>query len=204
MIAITDYGLGNIKALANVFYKLNISVIIANKSEDFQNATKIILPGVGSFDYAMQRLNNSGMRETIEKKVLYEKLPILGICVGMQMLAKKSEEGVLPGLGWIDGEVKKFVLPSVSSTMRIPHMGWNNIKPLHTCGLLKGMDEASRFYFLHSYYFKCANTSDIIATSNYDIVFDSAVNNKNVYGVQFHPEKSHERGVQLLENFAKL
>lgn len=204
MIAITDYGLGNVKAFTNVYYRLNIPVIIARKSEDFRNATKIIVPGVGSFDYAMQRLNDSGMRETLDDKVLNEKIPVIGICVGMQMLAHKSEEGILPGLGWIDGEVIKFVLPADSSKMRIPHMGWNTINPIHSNGLLKGMDKESRFYFLHSYYFKCTNNSDVIATTNYDGVFESAVNNKNVYGVQFHPEKSHGWGVQLLENFAKL
>jgi glutamine amidotransferase len=168
------------------------------------NSTKIILPGVGSFDYAMQRLNDSGMRETLEKKVLEEKIPVLGVCVGMQMLAKTSEEGILPGLGWIDGEVKKFVLPSGSTTMRIPHMGWNTIKPLSQDGLLKGLDNESRFYFLHSYYFKCSHSSDSMALTNYGGDFVSAVNDKNIYGVQFHPEKSHGWGIQLLENFASL
>jgi imidazole glycerol-phosphate synthase subunit HisH len=204
MIAITDYGLGNVKAFANVYYRLNIPVIIARESGDFRDATKIILPGVGSFDYAMQRLNDSGMRETLENKVLNEKVPVIGICVGMQMLAKKSEEGLLPGLGWIEGEVKRFVISSNASTMRIPHMGWNTIKPLNTIGLLEGMDAASRFYFLHSYYFKCSDTADVLATTNYDGEFECAVNYKNIYGVQFHPEKSHGWGVKLLENFAKL
>jgi len=153
MIAITDYGLGNIKAFANLYYKLNIPVIIARKSDDFRDATKIILPGVGSFDYAMQRLNDSGMRETLDQKVLKEKIPVIGICVGMQMLAQRSEEGNLPGLGWIEGEVKKFVLPSGSTTMRIPHMGWNTINPAHTKGLLKVKETDSRFNLLHYYLF---------------------------------------------------
>jgi glutamine amidotransferase len=204
MIVITDYGLGNVKAFANVYYKLNIPVTIGRKSEDFEGATKIILPGVGSFDYAMQRLNDSGMRETLNDKVLNEKIPVLGICVGMQMLASRSEEGVLPGLGWIDGEVKKFVLTSNSSTMRIPHMGWNTINPVHSNGLLKGMDKESRFYFLHSYYFKCTHEDDVLATTTYDIEFGCAVQHVNVYGVQFHPEKSHGWGVELLRNFAEL
>ncbi len=204
MIAITDYGLGNVKAFANVYNKLNLPVIIARKSDDFRDATKIILPGVGSFDYAMQRLNDSGMREALENKVLHENVPVVGICVGMQMLAKKSDEGILPGLGWIDGEVKRFVLPSTASDMRIPHMGWNTIKPIHTDGLLKGLDEASRFYFLHSYYFKCTNAADVFATTYYGTEFECVVNSRNVYGVQFHPEKSHGWGVQLLENFANL
>jgi len=204
MIAITDYGLGNVSAFANVYYNLNIPVIIARKPEDFQSATKIILPGVGSFDYAMQQLNNSGMREMLERKVMNENIPVIGICVGMQMLAKKSEEGILPGLGWIDGKVKKFILTPDSSSMRIPHMGWNTIHPLINNGLLKGMDDASRFYFLHSYYFKSNNPLDVIATTDYTIEFESAVNHKNVFGVQFHPEKSHSWGVQLLKNFAEM
>jgi glutamine amidotransferase len=204
VIAIIDYGLGNVRAFANVYRNLNIPVIIAKKREDLKEATKLLLPGVGAFDYAMQRLIDSGMRETIDQKVLEDKIPVLGICVGMQMLAKRSEEGVLPGLGWIDGEVKKFILPSHESTLRIPHMGWNTIQPLHSNGLLKGMDNESRFYFLHSYYFRCSNPADTIATTHYEGDFESAVNSNNVYGVQFHPEKSHQWGIRLLENFAKL
>jgi glutamine amidotransferase len=204
MIAIIDYGLGNVRAFANVYHNLNIPVIIAKKGDNLKEATKMLLPGVGAFDFAMQRLNSSGMREVIDHKVLIDKIPIIGICVGMQMLARKSEEGILPGLGWIDGEVKKFILPSDSSSMRIPHMGWNNIQPLHPNDLLKGMDNESRFYFLHSYYFKCSNPLDAITTTNYEGEFESAVNSNNVYGVQFHPEKSHQWGIRLLENFAKL
>lgn len=204
MIAIIDYGLGNVRAFANVYHKLNIPVIVAKKKEDLKGATKLLLPGVGAFDYAMQRLNDSGMREMIDQKVLDEKTAVLGICVGMQMLAKRSEEGVLPGLGWIDGEVKKFNLPAVLSAMRIPHMGWNTIQPMHSDGLLMGLDKESRFYFLHSYYFKCSDSSHVIAITDYNGEFESAVNAGNVYGVQFHPEKSHQWGIRLLENFSKL
>jgi len=204
MIAIIDYGLGNVRAFANVYHNLNIPVIIAKEGKDLHEATKILLPGVGAFDYAIQRLNDSGMRETLDDLVLNKSIPVLGICVGMQMLARKSEEGVLPGLWWINGEVKKLILPSNSTTMRIPHMGWNTIQPLHSNGLFKGLDNESRFYFLHSYYFKCSNPLDAIATTNYEGEFESAVNSNNVYGVQFHPEKSHQWGIRLLENFAKL
>jgi len=204
MITIIDYGLGNVKAFANVYHKLNIPVIIARESKDLQDATKIILPGVGAFDYAMQRLNDSGFRDALDQKVINDKIPAIGICVGMQMLASKSEEGQLSGLGWIDGEVKKFILPSNASTMRIPHMGWNTIKPRHSNNLLKGLDNWSRFYFLHSYYFKCNNPSGVIAITDYDGEFDSAINSGNVYGVQFHPEKSHKWGIQLLKNFSIL
>ena len=204
MIAIIDYGLGNVKAFANVYHKLNIPVIITRESKVLQDAEKIILPGVGAFDYAMQRLNDSGFRDTLDQKVLIEKIPVIGICVGMQMLASKSEEGLLPGLGWIDGEVKKFILPSNTTTMRIPHMGWNSIKPMHSNGLLKDLDNRSRFYFLHSYYLKCNNPVDVIAITNYGGEFDSAINAENIFGVQFHPEKSHEWGARLLKNFSLL
>lgn len=200
MIAIIDYGLGNVKAFATVYKKLNISVIIAKEPTDLINADKIILPGVGAFDYAMQRLEKSGMQHSLNELVIKNSIPVLGVCVGMQMLANSSDEGILPGLGWIDGEVKLFDRES----MCVPHMGWNNIKPVKKTGLFNGLDEDSHFYFLHSYYFKCNNDEDIIAVTDYYNEFTSAANSGNVYGVQFHPEKSHEWGVMLLENFAKL
>jgi imidazole glycerol-phosphate synthase subunit HisH len=204
MIALIDYGLGNIKAFANVYSTLNIPFVIAKNSEDVKSATKIILPGVGAFDYAMQRLNDSGMCDALNEMVIIKKVPVIGICVGMQMLANRSEEGSLPGLGWIDGEVKKFILPQGSAKMRIPHMGWNNMKPVKQVSLLNGLDQESKFYFLHSYYFKCHIPENVIAVTDYQGVFESIVNNGNVYGIQFHPEKSHGWGVKLLENFAKL
>jgi glutamine amidotransferase len=204
MIAIIDYGLGNVRAFANVYHNLNIPVIIAKNAEALVPATKLLLPGVGSFDYAMQRLNDSGMLEVINQKVLKEKVPVLGICVGMQIMSLKSEEGILPGLGWINGEVKKIAFPTQRGNMRIPHMGWNNIEPLNNSKLFSGFDKESRFYFLHSYCIKCSNPSDAIATTQYGVEFESAVNNYNIYGVQFHPEKSHQWGIRLLENFAKI
>jgi imidazole glycerol-phosphate synthase subunit HisH len=200
MIAIIDYGLGNVKAFSTVFKNLNISSKIAKEVGDLKDIDKIILPGVGSFDNAMQRLENSGMKDTLNELVLKNSVPVLGVCVGMQMLAHSSDEGILPGLGWIDGDVKLFD----KASMCVPHMGWNNIKPVKESFLLKGFDEKSHFYFLHSYYFKCNKDEDIIAVTDYYHEFSSAVNSGNVYGVQFHPEKSHEWGIGLLENFAKL
>ena len=200
MIAIIDYGLGNVKAFANVYKKLNVPARIANKVEDLDNITKIILPGVGAFDFAMQMLESSGMRKCLNYMVLNDSVPVLGVCVGMQMLANSSDEGHLPGLGWINGEVKKFDQNSCS----VPHMGWNTIKPVVFTGLFYGLDENSRFYFLHSYYFRCSSDENIIASTEYYGEFTSAVASGNVYGVQFHPEKSHEWGIRLLENFANL
>ena len=204
MIAIIDYGLGNVRAFVNVYHKLNIPAKIVSKAEDLKDVSKLILPGVGSFDYAMQRLEKSGMRQLLDEMVLERHVPVLGICVGMQMLASSSEEGTLPGLGWIDGEVKKFAPSSLRNSMCVPHMGWNDIKPVKSNGLLKGLDQNARFYFLHSYYFHCQRSEDIIAVTDYDGEFACAVNFGNVFGVQFHPEKSHQWGMRLLENFAKL
>jgi len=204
MIAIIDYGLGNVKAFAAVYTKLNIPYKIAKLPNDLINASKIILPGVGAFDYAMQRLEQSGLKNELTELVLKDKVPVLGVCVGMQMLANTSEEGKLPGLGWIDGTVKRFETTSMQSDYYIPHMGWNDISVIRQNNLLRDLDESKRFYFLHSYYFQCNNNDDKIAVTNYGLAFDCAVNHKNVYGVQFHPEKSHNWGVQILKNFAEL
>jgi len=204
MIAIIDYGLGNVRAFADVYKKLNIPAIIVKQAGDLKNISKAILPGVGAFDQAMQLLEKSGMRQSLDEIVLHRHVPVLGICVGMQMLAGSSEEGSLPGLGWIDGEVKKFNPSALEQSMRVPHMGWNNIKPLKTNDLLQGFDLESRFYFLHSYYFQSHRSEDIIAVTDYYGEFACAVNSGNVFGVQFHPEKSHHWGIRLLENFAKV
>ena len=202
MITIIDYGLGNIKAFVNVYNRLNIKTKIAQKASDIEGASKIILPGVGAFDYAISQLNNSGMRDEIEKKVLINRIPIMGICVGMQILAKSSDEGTLPGLGWINGKVKKFETSINSPSIKLPHMGWNTIKPVNNSPLMIGFSDNSRFYFLHSYYFIVENKKDIISTTNYGLGFSSGVSSDNIFGIQFHPEKSHANGIRLLQNFA--
>lgn len=203
MIKIIDYGLGNVKAFCNVYERLKIPVSIANNSIDLKTATKVILPGVGAFDYAMKKLTDSGMREILDSLVLGKKIPVLGICVGMQILAKNSEEGDLNGLGWIDGSVKRFI-SSKENDIQLPHMGWNNIQPTTGNLLFSKLDNRSRFYFLHSYFFQCNNAENSICITEYGLNFSSAINNGNIYGVQFHPEKSHQWGIQLLKNFAEL
>jgi glutamine amidotransferase len=205
MIALIHYGLGNIQAFVNVYQRLHIPVTIATSAEEIRKADKLILPGVGHFDHAMQLFNASGMRDAVEQQVLQQQVPILGICVGMQMLAKRSDEGNEQGLGWIDGEVKSLqtaLTPSLN--LPLPHMGWNDVSPVLANPLFDGFDASdSRFYFLHSYYFACANDQHEIASTDYGLNFCCAVNRNNIYGVQFHPEKSHHFGEQLLKNFAE-
>ncbi len=204
MITIVDYGLGNIKAFINVYKNLNIPIKVAKTKTDFVNTSKIILPGVGAFDHAMTLLQNSGMKDKLDELVLYKNLPVIGICVGMQIIANSSDEGKMKGLGWIDAEVKKFNYSDFALKLPLPHMGWNNINPNPNNELMNGLNNESRFYFLHSYYFKVKKEADIIATSNYGIDFTCAVKANNIYGVQFHPEKSHHNGMQLLKNFGNL
>ena len=204
MITIIDYGVGNIKAFYNIYSKLSVNVKIAQKPEDLFSATKLILPGVGHFDYAMKRFSESGMLKVVDDMVMNHNIPILGICVGMQMLAKTSEEGVMRGLGWIDATVNRIDADLLTQTTRLPHMGWNDVSVKIKNPLLKNLDFNSRFYFLHSYYFNPNLESDSIAFSNYGKEFTCVVNHKNIFGVQFHPEKSHHYGIQLLNNFANI
>jgi imidazole glycerol-phosphate synthase subunit HisH len=204
MITIINYGCGNIKAIQNVFHKLSINSKVANNSEELNNAEKLILPGVGAFDFAMQKLIDSGMKDKISELVLVKNKPVLGICVGMQLMANSSEEGVLQGLGWVDANVKRFDEKKLNKLVNLPHMGWNDVLSTKASILFEDLDENAKFYFLHSYYLSSNNNKQIIAKSDYAGEFVCAVNNKNVYGVQFHPEKSHQFGIKLLENFAKL
>ncbi len=202
MITLVDYGLGNIQAFANIYKRLDIPCAIAQEENDLRRATRLILPGVGAFDWAMQRLQASGLRHALDDLVLKQHVPVLGICVGMQMMANRSDEGSLPGLGWIPGEVKRFDEDLLSSKATLPHMGWNDVHPQAT-PLFKGISDA-RFYFLHSYYFVPNSVDHVLAESEYGECFAAAVCKNNVIGVQFHPEKSHCWGIQLLKNFAEL
>ncbi len=204
MIAIVNYGLGNIHAFANIYKRLNIAAEIASSPEELLAADKIILPGVGAFDWAMRRLNESGMRDTLDELVVNKNTPVLGICVGMQMMAKRSDEGLLDGLGWIDAEVKKFDTASFDQKTHLPHMGWNDVTPRHAEGLFENLGTGARFYFLHSYYFLPNDQDHVLAITDYNGHHASSVCSGNVFGVQFHPEKSHQWGVQLLKNFAEL
>ena len=204
MITIIDYGVGNINAFVNVQKRGKVTVKIAKTAADLEGAEKLILPGVGHFDHAMNQLNNSGMREKLDDLVLNQKIPVIGICVGMQMMANNSDEGEVEGLKWIDATVKKFDETKIHQVTRLPHMGWNDVKPVKDISLFQGLEKEAIFYFLHTYYFHCNQAQDILAVSEYGGEFASAAHHDNIFGIQFHPEKSHHYGEILLHNFAKL
>lgn len=203
MIKIVDYGLGNVSAFRNVYKRLNIEVGTARVPEELRDATKLILPGVGAFDRAMQLLDRSSMRAPLEELVLERRVPLLGVCVGMQILARSSDEGKSQGLGWINADVRAFS-SRPEAGLPVPHMGWNDVRPVGDSPLFGELMPQARFYFLHSFYVVCDDPRDVAALSHYGIDFGCAVRSDNVYGVQFHPEKSHHFGARLLQSFANL
>ena len=203
MIGIIDYGSGNIQAIRNIYKRLNIETFIVRESKDIPLASKLILPGVGAFDEVLCKLGESGLRNALDEAVLNNKVPVMGICVGMQIMADRSEEGSLKGLGWISGHVKYFDIKQINLVPKLPHMGWNDIShSKHP--IFRGIDQMVGFYFLHSYFFQTEKQKNVIATSFYQHQFDCAVNHKNIYGFQFHPEKSHINGIRLFKNFSDI
>ena len=201
MIVIIDYGMGNLGSILNMCRFLNIEASIEDDVESIKNAKKIILPGVGSFDTAMERIKKNGLQDVLNKKALEEKIPFLGICLGMQLLTNRSQEGSLPGLGWIDAEAIKF---PENRVLKVPHVGWNEAKPGKSDPMVKGLLEDSRFYFVHSYFVKTNNSEHSLMKTNYGITFDSAISKDNIYGFQFHPEKSQRAGQLILKNFLSI
>ncbi len=205
MIGILDYGLGNIRAFSNIYKSLNISHKIITKNNELKDIEKIILPGVGAFDDAMNKFNQSGLRNPVQEMVLNQGIPLLGVCVGLQMLGRSSDEGKEKGLGWIDADIKIFHTSNIIHATKLPHMGWNTIEIKSNNELLfKNLNNNDRFYFLHSYYFDCDNKDNIIAQTHYGFNFTCAARLNNIYGVQFHPEKSLKNGERLLYNFSQL
>lgn len=201
MIVIVDYGMGNLGSIVNMFKKIGVKALTTSDAAVISSASKLLLPGVGSFDKAMERIESSGLRSVLDEQVLVYKKPILGICLGMQLLTRGSEEGKLPGLGWIPADTKRF--PNVKG-LRIPHMGWNKVIDNSPSPLTKDLPEESRFYFVHSYCVQTDLSEHSILKCYYGLDFDAAIQKDNIFGAQFHPEKSHRFGMQLLKNFAEI
>ncbi len=204
MIAIVDYGLGNVAAFLNMYKRMNIPAKPARTVDDLHDIDRFVLPGVGAFDHAMDLLARSGMKTALDKLALIHKVPVLGVCVGMQMMAHGSDEGQRAGLGWVPGQVRAFATDDEAAKLPLPHMGWNDVTPDAGSALFAGLQTNARFYFLHSYYFECAGRENVEAEAQYGIEFSCGVRSGNVHGVQFHPEKSHHFGAALLRNFAGL
>lgn len=202
MIAIIDYGLGNLGSIKNMLKRIGASAEIISDPSKINDAEKLILPGVGSFDMGMNSLNEQGWTEVLNQKVLINKIPILGICLGMQLMTLSSEEGIEKGLGWVNAETIKFDINKYPA-LKIPHMGWNEVNIKNELTLFKNVEDIPKYYFVHSYYIKCAQPENIAATTHYGNEFVSSFQKDNVFGVQFHPEKSHKYGMRLLENFVK-
>lgn len=199
-IAILNYNVGNLASIANMLKKIGITALITNNQNEIKSSSHLILPGVGHFDHCIEMFHRSGLRDIVSESVFEHQKPILGICVGHQMLFQKSEEGKLPGLGWIEGEVIAFSRAQLPESYKVPHMGWCDVNVKNNNILFKDIDNP-RFYMVHSYYVRCED-SFIVATANYGYEFVSAVNQNNIFGTQFHPEKSHKFGMKLFKNFS--
>lgn len=205
MITIVNYGMGNLGSIYNMFKRIGVQAVIESEPEKIKNASKILLPGVGSFDAAMSRINEQGLLDVLNEKALKEQIPILGICLGMQLLTDSSEEGKQKGLGWIPAQTLAFN-NKIDPILKVPHMGWNIVKESRHNPLTQDFNhfEEVRFYFVHSYCVQVKNQEHSILKTTYGIEFDSAIQKDNIFGAQFHPEKSHKFGVKLFENFARL
>jgi glutamine amidotransferase len=203
MISVVSYGVCNIGSILNMLRKIGAPSVEVTKPEEIDRAEKLILPGIGSFDKGMTALTQLGLVEPLRNRVRREKVPILGICLGMQLFGKTSDEGELNGLDLIDGRCIRFC-SDAGSRFKVPHMGWNELTSLRDNPILEGLSERSRFYFVHSYHLVCQNSLDVLATAHHGVEFTAMVQRENIYGAQFHPEKSHQFGMKLLTNFARL
>lgn len=203
MIVIIDYGMGNIGSIVNMIKKAGGESRVSGLHEEIEAAQKLILPGVGAFDHGMKNLEELGLKELLTRKVLDEKVPILGVCLGMQLFTASSEEGSLPGLGWVDAKCCRFRF-SEEKKLRIPHMGWNTVEIRKQSPLFSNMYEEAAFYFVHSYHVVCHQESDVLTSTSYGYPFVSSLQHENIFATQFHPEKSHKYGLQIMKNFVAL
>lgn len=201
MIVVVDYGVGNIASVLNMLKRVGAKAKASNDRTEIEHADKLILPGVGAFDAGMQTLRSSGLVEVLNEQVLNKRKPVMGVCLGSQMLGNGSEEGCEPGLGWIDMDIVRF---EKRDGRKVPHMGWNEVTPQLQHPILSGIDQQSRFYFVHSYYMLPRHVENTLLTANYDQQFTAGVIKDNIFGFQFHPEKSHKFGMQLFKNFVEL
>lgn len=202
-VTIIDYGMGNLGSIQNMFKRIGVESEITGDEARISVANKILLPGVGAFDAAMERINASRLLEVLNKKALHDKVPVLGICLGMQLLTNSSEEGKLPGLGWIPARTLRFSFEP-GSKLKVPHMGWNLVSEKHASPLTNDLPPETRFYFVHSYYVKTEDEQHVLTTTTHGLEFHSIIQKDNIFGAQFHPEKSHKYGMKLLENFAHI
>jgi glutamine amidotransferase len=203
-ITIVDYGMGNLGSIQNMLKKVGSASIVSADKLAIERADKLILPGVGAFDTGMRRLGELGLIPILNRIALEKRVPVLGVCLGMQLLMRKSEEGHLPGLGWIEGEAVRFRFDAAQSNLKIPHMGWNTVSVRRPGVLLKGIESDARFYFVHSYHVVCARDEDVLAVTEYGYPFASIIQHENIMGAQFHPEKSHRFGMAMLKSFVEL
>ncbi|MBP6793483.1 MAG: imidazole glycerol phosphate synthase subunit HisH [Saprospiraceae bacterium] len=204
MITIIDYKVGNLGSIRNMLKYIGVESMISASPDDVASAEKLILPGVGHFDYGMRKLHESGLVPMLNQRVLIDKVPILGICLGAQLFTEKSDEGVHPGLGWIKGSTIAFDTSLMDQKLKVPHMGWGEIIHQNKSLLWNEMYEEPRFYFVHSYHLQLANPTECLCSVNYGYEFCAGIEKENIIGVQFHPEKSHKYGMKVLENFAKI
>ena len=202
-IIIIDYGMGNLRSVQKKFKKIGAEALISNDINEIESANKLVLPGVGHFANGIYNLKSLGFFDLLNKRVLIDKVPILGICLGMQLMAKKSEEGDVEGFGWFDADVKRFIIHD-KLKHKVPHMGWNNLDIKKKSKLLDGTHEEAMFYFVHSYYVVCNKDDDILSNTIYENEFTSSIEKDNIFGTQFHPEKSHEWGEKILRNFVEI
>jgi glutamine amidotransferase len=204
VVTVVDLGVGNLGAIPNMLRRLGASAVITSSADDIAAASKLVLPGVGAFDPASARLDELGLRDALTQQVQDREVPVLGLCLGMQLLAESSEEGVRPGLGWIPGKVVRFRLDGSDASLRVPEMGWNHVRAVRPHPLLEGLGDRPRFYFAHSYHIECTRQEDVAAVTTYGYQFASVVTRAHVMGAQFHPEKSHRFGMKIFENFLGL
>jgi glutamine amidotransferase len=204
MIVVVDYGVGNLGSIVNMFKKVGVKAVASSDKAVIEQAEKLILPGIGAFDAGMQKLNERGLVPLLTQLVMEKKIPVLGLCLGLQLMTRGSEEGQLAGLGWFDAETVRFNFDADQSHLKVPHMGWNTIEIRNNHPLLANLDVDARFYFVHSYYVRCHAANSVLAETDYGGLFHSIVGKENIVGAQFHPEKSHKFGMHLLKNFAEL